>query len=105
MSTSRRAVARPKLTLRRRAVEDLEEIGAYTLSMWGDDQLVSYIALLHRAFEALAADPHLGKPADDIREGYFRHHVGSHIVFFKRKTTGVEIVRILHEKMSPARHL
>jgi toxin ParE1/3/4 len=61
--------------------------------------------LLNSAFQALANDPNLGKSADDVREGYFRHHVGSHVLFFKRRKTGVEIVRILHEKMAPARHL
>ena len=61
--------------------------------------------MLHDAFRALAADPNLGRAADDVRKGYFRQHVGSHMVYFRRKKTGVEIVRILHEKMSPRRHL
>jgi toxin ParE1/3/4 len=100
-----RAAQKPGFILRRRAEADLEEIGDYTLEDWGDAKLVEYMTMLNNAFRALAGDPNLGRSADDVREGYFRHHVGSHMVYFRRKKTGVEIVRILHETMSPARHL
>lgn len=99
------AAQKPGFILRRRAEADLEEVGDYTLEQWGDAKLVKYVTMLNDAFRALAADPNLGRSADDVRTGYFRHHVGSHMVYFRRKKAGVEIVRILHEKMSPARHL
>jgi toxin ParE1/3/4 len=99
------AAPEPGFILRRRAEADLEGIGAYTLKHWGDTKLVEYMTMLDDAFRALAADPKLGRSADDVRKGYFRHHVGSHMVYFRRKKARVEIVRILHEKMSPARHL
>ncbi len=67
--------------------------------------LVEYVTMLNDAFRALAADPKLARSADDVRKGYFRHHVGRHLIYFRRKKAGVEIVRILHKKMSPARHL
>jgi toxin ParE1/3/4 len=91
--------------LRRRAEADLEEIGDYTLEHWGDAKLVEYVTMLNDAFRALAAYPKLGRSADDVRKGYFRHHVGSHVIYFRRTKARVEIVRILHKKMSPSRHL
>jgi toxin ParE1/3/4 len=91
--------------LRRKAEADMEKIGDYTLKEHGDAQLVTYLGLLNNAFRNLAADSTLGKKADDIRKGYFRLHVGHHMIYFKRKKTGVEIVRVLHERMSPQRHL
>ncbi len=99
------AAQKPGFILRRRAEADLEEIGYYTLEHWGDAKLVEYVTMLNDGFRALAADPKLGMSAGDVCKGYFRHHVGSHMVYFRRKKARVEIVRILHEKMSPARHL
>ncbi len=87
------AAQKPRFILRRRAEADLEEIGDYTLEHWGEAKLVEYVTMLNHAFRALAADPNLGRAADDVRKGYFRHHVGSHIVYFRRKKARVEIVR------------
>jgi toxin ParE1/3/4 len=105
MPSKARAARKPGFILRRKAEKDLEGIGDYTLRQWGDAKLVEYLTLLNSAFVALANDPNLGKSSDDVRKGYSRHHVGSHLIFFKRKKAGVEIVRILHQKMSPERHL
>jgi len=93
------------VAIRRRAVRDLEGIAEYTLDRWGDAQLVEYMTALDRAFQLLLEDQSLGKPADDVRQGYFRHHVGRHVIYFKRRRSGVEIVRVLHDRMSPRRHL
>jgi toxin ParE1/3/4 len=97
--------AEPRVTVRQAALDDLEAIGVYTLERWGERQFVEYLTRLHNAFRQLAANPGLGKSADDVRKGYWRHHEGSHMVYFKRKRGGVEIVRVLHERMSPRRHL
>jgi toxin ParE1/3/4 len=97
--------AEPHVIVRQAALDDLEAIGVYTLERWGERQFVEYLTSLHGAFQALARNPKLGKAADDVRTGYFRHHVGSHMVYFRRKRSGIEIVRVLHERMSPRRHL
>jgi toxin ParE1/3/4 len=97
--------AEPHVTVRQAALDDLEAIGLYTLERWGERQLIDYLTTLHGTFQALAKNPKLGTAADDVRKGYWRHHVGSHMVYFRRKRSGVEIVRVLHERMSPRRHL
>jgi toxin ParE1/3/4 len=83
-----------------------ESIGLYTLQRWGEEQFVAYMTRLHDAFYELAPNRLLGKAADDVRKGYWRHHEGRHMVYFRRpKAGGVIIVRVLHEKMAPQRHL
>jgi toxin ParE1/3/4 len=99
------AGSRPTFVLRRRAERDLEEIADYTLENWGEAKLIEYVTALDRAFGALAADRTLGQSADDVREGYFRLRVGSHMIYFRRRRTRVEVVRVLHVRMSPRRHL
>ncbi|MDA0691815.1 MAG: type II toxin-antitoxin system RelE/ParE family toxin [Nitrospinae bacterium] len=90
--------------LRPKARQDLEDIWFYTYETWGEDQADSYIHDLNSGFLALAAKPEKGRPCDDIREGYRRHSVGRHIIFYRVTKKGIEIVRILHQSMDPERH-
>ena len=97
--------AEPRVAVRQAALDDLEAIGVYTLERWGERQFVDYLTQLHIAFRQLAENHRLGQSADDVRKGYWRHHEGSHTIYFKRNRNGVEIVRVLHARMSPRRHL
>ena len=53
----------------------------------------------------VAADPRKGSACDDIRAGYRKFPVGSHVLFFREVDSGIDIVRILHSRMDFARHL
>ena len=90
--------------LRPKARKDLEDIWSYTYETWGKDQADSYIHDLDSGFRALAVNPKKGRPCDDIREGYRKHFVGKHIIFYRMAKKGIEIVRILHQRMDPERH-
>jgi toxin ParE1/3/4 len=94
-----------RFRLRRAAEEDLLDIATYTVERWGEDQAREYIGQLDRPFRELAANPEHGKPANDVRPGYLRQHLGRHMIYYRRMGGGIEIVRILHDRMSPKRHL
>ena len=94
-----------RFRLRRAAEEDLLGIAEYTIARWGEDQADAYVAQLDRAFHELAEKPEMGRRADDVRPGYLRHHVGRHMVYYRCVRGGIEIVRVLHDRMSPRRHL
>jgi hypothetical protein len=47
----------------------------------------------------LVADPHLGRDCSHIRDGYRKYASGSHVLFYRLADDGVDIVRILHERM------
>ena len=87
-----------------RARTDIEAIWDYTESRWGIPQALRYVRLIQAAVEAIADNPSLGGTCDDIRKGYRRHRAGSHVIFY-RVRDGVEIVRILHQRMDHGRHL
>jgi toxin ParE1/3/4 len=53
----------------------------------------------------LVADPHLGRDCGHIRDGYRKYASGSHVLFYRLADDGVDIVRILHERMDFGRHL
>ena len=86
------------------AEADLEEIWLYTFRTWSVEQADSCHGSIVAAFEGLAAGRKKGRPVD-IREGYFKYVVGSHLVFYRLGGAGVEVIRILHQKMDVSRHL
>ncbi|MDI4662921.1 type II toxin-antitoxin system RelE/ParE family toxin [Xanthobacter autotrophicus] len=66
----------------------------------------AYVRLIAEALDMLARDLRGGMRADHVRPGYFRHLIGSHVVFYRFPHDGVlEVVRILHQRMDVARHL
>jgi toxin ParE1/3/4 len=53
----------------------------------------------------IAQHPNLGLPSDTIKPGYWRSHEGRHVIFYRVTGRGVEIVRVLHDRMVPTRHM
>lgn len=64
-----------------------------------------YIAEIDDAMQAVARSPELGQNVDDIRAGYSRYRSGSHLIFCRRVDSGIEVMRILHQRMEIDRHL
>jgi toxin ParE1/3/4 len=52
----------------------------------------------------LAADPRLGRTCDEVRPGYRKYPVGSHVVFYRIARGGIDVARILHQRMDFERH-
>ena len=90
--------------LRPRAEADLEEIWLYTRDRWSLEQANSYLRALSAAFAGLATGVCVGR-ATDVRNGYFKYTIGSHLIFYVKTEVGVEVVRVLHERMDVMRHL
>jgi toxin ParE1/3/4 len=89
-----------------RARRDLSEIWDYSAEQWGTAQADRYIRLIASACTELATGRIKGRSAEAIRPGYFRQTVGSHVLFYRaRKRGGIEIVRILHQRLDVERHL
>jgi toxin ParE1/3/4 len=85
---------------------DIEDMWDYTATTWSQSQAEIYIRLIQRTFELLADDPRLGRACDEIRTGYRKFRAGSHIVFYRViATSGIEVVRVLHESMDFEQHL
>ncbi len=108
--------------LSRPAEADLTRILRASGAFWGADGRRRYGAILAAALRKAAADP-LGPATRDrvelgegVRSLHLRHARGGaqgarvtrpvHVVFFRAAGPGViEIVRVLHERMEPGRHL
>jgi toxin ParE1/3/4 len=81
------------------AKSDLRAIGRYTQVTWGREQRNRYLTQLDACFDRLAQQPELGRACDDICAGYRKYPIGRHLVFYRAISDGIEIVRVLHERM------
>ncbi|WP_349957961.1 type II toxin-antitoxin system RelE/ParE family toxin [Rhizobium sp. ZPR3] len=86
------------------AEADLEDIWRYTVESWSLRQAEIYHAEIFEALEGLASGLKIGRPAD-IRHGYFKYAVGSHMVYYLLRDAEIAIIRILHRRMDVGRHL
>jgi toxin ParE1/3/4 len=84
---------------------DLTGIYIYSFREFGAAKADSYLLSLGRCFERLAEFPGLGRNVDHLRRGYFRFHHASHTVYFVSIPDGIRIIRVLHQRMDPDRHL
>jgi toxin ParE1/3/4 len=88
-----------------RAQSDLNQIWNYTEGRWGIDQAEKYIRQLWRHIETIAAQPTSGRDCPEVRAGYHKYRAGSHFLFYRVTGDGVDVVRILHERMDFERYL
>ncbi|SKB00736.1 toxin ParE1/3/4 [Agreia bicolorata] len=87
------------------AQNDLSSIWDFTQERWDMGQAESYVTEIRFAIERVTADAKRGRACDDIREGYRRYAIGSHLIFFVERGYGIDVIRILHQRMDPTRHL
>jgi len=89
------------------AQQDLSSIWDYTEARWDARQAETYIRELQAGVERIAEDPARGRACDELRESYRRYAIGSHLIYFVVSVDdgAVDVIRILHQRMDPTRHL
>lgn len=71
---------------------------------WSLEQANSYVNDVIDAFEGLRDGSKRGR-FTDIRPGYLKYAVGSHVIYFREHANMLLVVRILHGRMDVGRHL
>lgn len=84
---------------------DLENIWRYTQLQWNSEQADHYIDVLTTAFLELTEAPKKGQSCDHIRSGYRRSRIERHMIYFRMTPYGINIVRVLHDRMDATQHL
>ncbi len=74
-----------------------------TLRTWGEAQAARYLTELEACCQMLADNPEPGRGCDDIRPGLRRMESRKHVIFYRRESKGILVVRILHQRMLPGR--
>ncbi|MYI90030.1 MAG: type II toxin-antitoxin system RelE/ParE family toxin [Gammaproteobacteria bacterium] len=88
-----------------KAREDIEAVWLYSLAAWSAEQADRYTDDLTAAFAHLADIPKSGTSSEHIRAGYRRHSVLRHVIYYRETNYGIEVIRVLHNRMLASRHL
>ena len=92
------------LTLAARA--GLDAIWDCTAQRSGVAKAERYVAAIVEVCRAVAAGAYPDRDAGEVRPGYRKAPVGSHVLWFRRRPDGApEVIRILHQRMDGPRHL
>jgi toxin ParE1/3/4 len=111
-----------RFRLARPAQADLAYILSISVQQWGVDARRRYAAVLVAAMRQIASAPDgpLTRNRRDLRRGVRSFHVRhaarfgvgarvrrpAHVLYYRLAADGVvEIIRVLHERMDPGRHL
>jgi len=87
------------------AENDLFEIGVYAWTEWGEEQFVKYVALLRETCEDIIPRKHRLARSVPMRPELIRWRCERHVIYFRKVEDGFEIVRMLHDRMLPSKHL
>ena len=90
-----------KYQLTDEAARDVEEILAYSVNSFGVTQTEHYFKALKECIELVADNPNIGHSAEDLLPEYLRFPYESHVIFYKKLTSSILVVRMLHERMDP----
>ena len=91
-----------------RAEADLAEIWDYSAERWNVDQADRYMDALVSRFAWLSENGALWKPRPDLAEGLYSYPQQSHVIYFRAGSDVsdlIEIVRVLHARMEPGKHV
>jgi len=94
-----------RLVLSPRAEQDIEGILRYTGETWGERQLIVYRDKIGDALDRLLRNPGSGHPSADLPDAYRLYPVGLHVIVYRLKQQVIEVIRILHQRMSLMRHV
>ena len=87
------------------AKTDLKDIYQYGLRQWGAAQSDSYLETLKEHFWSLTEQPLMGAERTELLLDVRSTPIESHTLFYRVTTNTVEIIRVLHGRQDPRRHL
>jgi toxin ParE1/3/4 len=87
------------------AKNDLKDIYQYGLRQWGKAQSDNYLATIKDQFWSLSEQPLMGIERPDLLPNTRSLAIQSHTLFYRVTANQVEIVRVLHGRQDPQRHL
>ena len=93
------------ILIRPAAKLDFENIWTYTEETWGKVQAEDYFHKFKEILRSLEQFPDLGRIREDLLPEIRSIGVGQHVIFYRRVQEDIEIVRVLHKRMDPARHV
>ena len=98
-------MASHQLVIAPAARNDLKEIYQYGLRQWGQAQSESYLSTIKDQFWLLTQQPLMGTERSELLPDARSLPIQSHTLFYRVNADKVEIIRVLHGRQDPQRHL
>jgi toxin ParE1/3/4 len=98
-------VASHQLVIAPAAINDLKDIYQYGLRQWGQAQSESYLSTIKNQFWLLTQQPLMGTERPELLSDTRSLPIESHTLFYRVTANRVEIIRVLHGRQDPQRHL
>ncbi len=87
------------------AKNDLSDLYRYGLRQWGQAQSEKNLSTIKQQFWLLTQQPYMGCERPELLSGLRALTIQSHTLFYRVTATRVEIIRVLHGRQDPQRHL
>ena len=84
---------------------DLKDIYQYGLRQWGQTQSESYLENIKQQIWTLTEQLLIGVDRSELLSGARSQPIESHTLFYRVTLDTVEIIRVLHGRQDPQRHL
>ena len=94
-----------KLVFSPLARDDLRATFQYGCLHWGRLRSQRYMEHIKEQIQYLTKHPELGVSREEIMEGVRSLSIDSHVIFYRCKSNQIEIIRLLHGRQDPQRHL
>lgn len=94
-----------QLVITSAAKTDLKNIYLYGIRQWGQAQSDHYLEIIKNQFWSLTEQPLMGVDRPELLPGARSLPVESHTLYYRVTTSSVEIIRVLHGRQDPQRHL
>jgi toxin ParE1/3/4 len=98
-------MARHQMVIAPAAKNDLKDIYQYGLRQWGQSQSESYLSTIKKQFWLLTQQPLMGTERPELLPDTRSLPIESHTLFYRVTANRVEIIRVLHGRQDPQRHL
>jgi len=98
-------MATHQLVIAPAAKNDLNDIYQYGLRQWGLAQSESYLSSIKNQFWLLTQQPLMGTERPELLPNIRSLPIESHTLFYRVTINRVEIIRVLHGRQDPQRHL
>ena len=94
-----------RLELSRKAARDLDEIGEYSVRVFGADRAILYLDVIEQALRQVVAHPQIGLSRADLGPRVRSYPAGEHRIFYEAREDAAFVIRLLHKAMDVERNL
>lgn len=87
------------------ARDDLKDIYQFGMRSWGEAQSSKYLDTLKAQLWTIAEQPEMGVERKELLPNMRSFPIENHVIFYRLEIEQIEIIRVLHGRQDPQRHI